>query len=94
MAEPVVAKKKYTYQDYLKTPDGERYELIQGDLVRLTSPYTAHQNFRGVAFQAGRIFKKRTAWVSFFTLHAMSILMKKTCSSRTSFSFRRQGRLL
>ncbi len=42
MAEPVVAKKKYTYQDYLKTPDGERYELIQGELVRLPSPNTAH----------------------------------------------------
>ena len=47
MAEPAVAKKKYTYQDYLKTPDGERYELIQGDLVRLTSPNTAHQRISG-----------------------------------------------
>jgi len=28
MAEPALAKKRYTYEDYLKTPDDERFELI------------------------------------------------------------------
>ncbi len=31
MAEPALAKKRYTYDDYLKTPDDERYELENRD---------------------------------------------------------------
>lgn len=30
MAESASTKKRYTYEDYLKTPDDERYELIEG----------------------------------------------------------------
>jgi hypothetical protein len=26
-------KKKYSYEDYLKTPEDERYELIEGELL-------------------------------------------------------------
>ena len=33
MALTVSEKKKYTYDDYLKTPDDERYELIEGELM-------------------------------------------------------------
>jgi len=43
MALPVVEKKKYTYEDYLKTPDDKRYELIEGELLMTPSPATKHQ---------------------------------------------------
>lgn len=41
---PIVAEKKiYTYADYLGTPDDERYELVEGDLVMTPSPVPGHQ---------------------------------------------------
>ena len=43
MAPTVTEKKKYTYADYLKTPEDERYELIQGELVMTPSPVPKHQ---------------------------------------------------
>lgn len=33
MGQAVLEKKKYTYEDYLKTPDDKRYELIEGELL-------------------------------------------------------------
>ncbi len=41
----VAEKTKLTYADYAKTPEGERYELINGELIQLTSPRVAHQRF-------------------------------------------------
>jgi len=38
-----VKKKKYTYEDYLKTPDDKRYELINGELLVTPSPIPKHQ---------------------------------------------------
>jgi Uma2 family endonuclease len=43
MATATTEKKKYTYADYLKTPDDERCELIEGELVMTPSPVTRHQ---------------------------------------------------
>lgn len=43
MAVTASEKKKYTYDDYLKTPDDERYELIEGDILMIPSPATRHQ---------------------------------------------------
>jgi Uma2 family endonuclease len=43
MATATTEKKKYTYADYLKTPDDERYELIEGELLMTPSPVTRHQ---------------------------------------------------
>jgi Uma2 family endonuclease len=40
---PVTEKKKYTYEDYLKTPENERYELIGGVLYMTPPPVTKHQ---------------------------------------------------
>lgn len=35
---------RYTYQDYLKTPDDVRYELIEGELLAMEpAPTTSHQ---------------------------------------------------
>ncbi len=36
-------KTKLTYEDYAKTPDDERWELIDGELFRMPSPNIAHQ---------------------------------------------------
>ena len=43
MAMAIVKKVKYTYEDYLKTPDDERYELIEGGMIMAPSPVTRHQ---------------------------------------------------
>ncbi len=36
-------KAKLTYEDYAKTPEGERWELIDGELYMAPSPKEAHQ---------------------------------------------------
>ncbi len=54
---PVPLKKgaRYTYQDYLTWPDGERWELIEGAAYNMTpAPSTKHQ--RVVWNIAGRIY--------------------------------------
>jgi Uma2 family endonuclease len=39
-----VPKKVYTYQDYLELPDdGNKYEIIEGELIMSPAPYTIHQ---------------------------------------------------
>ena len=47
-AEPVSqnspAATRLTYEDYLKTPDDERYELLDGALIVPPAPNTAHQS--------------------------------------------------
>lgn len=47
-AEPVSQKSpaatRLTYEDYLKTPDDERYELLDGALIVPPAPNTAHQS--------------------------------------------------
>ena len=39
-------KRKFTYEDYAKTPEDERYELIDGELIALSSPDMAHQKLK------------------------------------------------
>lgn len=34
---------KLTYRDYANTPDDERYELLDGELIRMTAPAEIHQ---------------------------------------------------
>lgn len=48
--EAIVEKRKYTYEDYLKTPDDVRYELIEGELIMTPSPVTRHQRISGRLF--------------------------------------------
>ncbi|HEB11892.1 MAG TPA: Uma2 family endonuclease [Spirochaetales bacterium] len=43
MITPVAKKTKLTYNDYLKTQDDKRYELIEGELIMTPSPVTYHQ---------------------------------------------------
>ena len=35
---------KFTYEDYLKTSDDERYELLDGELITMPAPNIAHQH--------------------------------------------------
>ena len=40
----ILEKKKFTYEDYLKTPDDQRCELIEGELIIMTpAPVPYHQ---------------------------------------------------
>ena len=43
MITPVAPTKKSTYADYLQTPDDQRYELIEGELLMTPSPIAYHQ---------------------------------------------------
>ena len=43
MSPAVIEKKKRTYEDYLKTPEDERYELIEGELLMTPAPIPKHQ---------------------------------------------------
>ncbi len=56
MAPAVIEKKRYTYEDYLKTPEDRRYELIEGELLMTPSPITKHQ----------RILRKLTVHLSIY----------------------------
>ena len=47
-----------TYEDYLKTPDDERWELLDGELLMVPSPNTAHQTVTGNLFIYLSIFVK------------------------------------
>ena len=40
----MVTAVRLTYQDYANTPDDERYQLIDGDLIMSESPIIAHQD--------------------------------------------------
>ena len=39
----MVTETKLTYQDYANTPDDERYELINGELILAPAPNISHQ---------------------------------------------------
>lgn len=59
MSPIIMEKKKYTYEDYLKTPDDERYELIEGELLMTPSPVPKHQRIsRELEFEILRFVKK------------------------------------
>ena len=36
-------KTRFTYEDYARTPEGERYELLDGELIMAAAPSMAHQ---------------------------------------------------
>ena len=47
MATTTEAPVRQTYKDYCATPDDERYELINGRLMRVPAPNTKHQRVLG-----------------------------------------------
>ena len=50
------AKVKYTYEDYMRTPDDIRYELLDGELILSPSARTAHQRTSGNIYYSLRTF--------------------------------------
>ena len=65
MAQPS-PRVKFTYEDYRRTPEDKRYELIDGDLIMVPSTRAAHQNLMrelGVIFD--RYAKERGGEVYF-----------------------------
>ncbi len=58
MAPTVIEKKKHTYEDYLKTPEDERYELIEGELLMTPAPIPKHQRIsRELEFEILKLVK-------------------------------------
>ncbi len=47
---------KLTYEDYIKTPDDERWELLDGELLMVPGPNTAHQTVTGNLYWHLRAF--------------------------------------
>lgn len=43
MALPLEKKRICTYEDYLNTPDDERYQLLEGELIMTPAPAISHQ---------------------------------------------------
>ena len=56
---------QYTYADYLETPDDERYELIEGQLIMAPSPTPRHQLISAyfVMFLAPFVRNNRLGWI-------------------------------
>ena len=50
--------RKLTYDDYCNTPDDQRWELINGELIMAPTPNTAHQTVSGRLFLALTVFVK------------------------------------
>ena len=55
-AQPL--QSRYTYADLLRWDDDHRYELIDGELYRMTSPTLAHQEILGELFLQFAAFLK------------------------------------
>lgn len=54
-----IEKKRFTYEDYLKTPDDIRYELIEGELIMTPSPVPYHQRIvMNIGFKMEEFVKK------------------------------------
>ena len=51
--QPVV---KFTYEDYLTTPEDERYELLDGDLMMVPAPNLKHQKVNAQLYMHLRRF--------------------------------------
>lgn len=52
MALPKTSDRRFTYADYLKWPDGERWELIDGEAFAMSpAPTISHQTLAGQLFR-------------------------------------------
>ncbi len=63
----MVTAVRLTYEDYANTPEGERYELIDGELIRLVSPNIAHQdNLRKLGYRMAVFAERGDAGAVYF----------------------------
>ena len=64
----MVTAVRLTYQDYANTPDDERYELIDGELIMSESPIIAHQdNQRKLGPRMSVFVERNDAGVVYFS---------------------------
>ena len=59
-------KLKLTYEDYASLPDDERYELIDGELIIMTSPTALHQELLKKLAAAFMVLESRGLGTMFF----------------------------
>ncbi len=59
MSGQAVAKKLQTYVDYLRTPEEERWELIEGELLMTPSPIPRHQSVSSNIFLPLKLFVRK-----------------------------------
>ena len=58
---------RFTYEDYLNTPEDKRYELLDGELIMVSSPSIPHQRTeRELAFQVIGFVKRHDLGEVFF----------------------------
>ena len=63
----MVTALRLTYEDYANTPEGERYELIDGELIRVFSPNIAHQdNLRKLGSRMANFVEMNDVGVVYF----------------------------
>ena len=74
-------KTKLTYRDYCKTPDDERWELLNGELVMAPSANTAHQMICIRLASLLHTFVLGEVWVKLLSLPTMSYSRKQTSCS-------------
>ena len=66
IATSVKPKLKLTYEDYASLPDDERYELIDGELIIMTSPTAFHQALLKKLASAFMVLESRGLGTMFF----------------------------
>jgi len=59
MAIAIPKKKKYTYKDYAKLPEGAPYQLIGGELIMTPAPTPYHQYISGNIYSVLKQFVER-----------------------------------
>ena len=63
-----VAEKQATYGDYLKTPEGAAYQLIDGELIMTPAPSPFHQWVsRRIAFAMQNFVEKHSLGEIFYS---------------------------
>lgn len=64
----MVTATRLTYQDYINTPDDERYELIDGELIMAPGPTIPHQgNQTRLGWRMARFAEERGLGVVYFS---------------------------
>lgn len=62
------AQAKLTYADYAKTPEDERYELLNGELIESPSPKEIHQYISGILhLMIGTFVRERSLGKVYFS---------------------------